>query len=750
MSDLSAFASHQSYIQRVLVISAASLSICSGIACLVWWFVVPGWNQYQANRLAKKQKEVGGPPGQPPPRRLKRIRQFRHDLTISLIIMDLIKAVILITYPIRFLHTHELNMDIYASFCDGVGFLVVATMQASDFAVLALAIHTALLIFYPGFTGGLYRFRYYIYIIFFILLPLAIAAIGLVGDSGYTFFSSWCYLVVQPVWYSLVLSWIPRLVIMVLIIIIYCSIFIYVKLHMYHVSKAILQASSGQHRQSDIDINITYVHSHERAIQRIKRLLGLPRRVSRGMWRNIKIGLSYLPGLGRLNPVLETQHSPQGPIEMDPAYPTPNLNDDFQAQINRENIERFNHRRSIIERQVNSIFIYPITYVLLYIFPLIQQCLHYVEHSKNPNSDDRVETVFWLAVVASWMKPFNCFVDTTVFVIREGAIPCLSPRQNMQKKLEKRSFMQQPDFAAQGSRTSGSSGGGHQPLATVPTIPVEGTPNRLDEFYLGGDAEIDFIIPNSSRTGLVDEENYDIDHNRTGPAALHRRDLFFQDSHTTRLPWFQKAYHMMGNVLIMAPLHTVHNLFYHHEHRPHSSETDPSLLQNSNKKDIVQSTTTQEVRDPSESQTKSSLDWSHLPTTSRDTSTTITEDSSPGLSESCEKPGLQDDGNNDSTKNNTNNHSSSNSPGKKLSRFKRASTMPAPPPVVHGQRVSTFQSPRHQSVAAGQRRPGSEGAPEAIGSGFRDGTAAVTNRNDNDRDENSNEEMGLKEFLAML
>lgn len=750
MSDLSAFASREAYIQRVLVISAASLSICSGIACLVWWFVVPWWNQYQANRLARKQREAGGPPGQPPPRRLKRIRQFRHDLTISLIIMDLIKAIILITYPIRFLHTHELNMDVYASFCDGVGFLVVATMQASDFAVLALAIHTALLIFYPGFTGGLYRFRYYIYIIFFFILPLAIAAIGLVGDSGYTFFSSWCYLVVQPVWYSLVLSWIPRLVIMVLIIIIYCSIFIYVKLHMYHVSKAILQASSGQHRESDIDINITYVHSHERAIQRIKRILGLPKRASRRMWRNIKIGLSYLPGLGSLNPVLETQHSPQGPIEMDAAYPTPNLNEDFQAQINRENIERFNHRRSIIERQVNSIFIYPITYVLLYIFPLIQQCLHYVEHSKNPNSDDRVETVFWLAVVASWMKPFNCFVDTTVFVIREGAIPCLSPRHNMQKKLEKRSFMQQPDFT-QGS-TSDSSGGGPLPSAAVPIVPVEGTPNRLDEFYLGGDAEIDFIIPNSQRTGLVDEENYDIDHNRTGPAALHRRDPFFQDSHTTQLPWFQKAYHMMGNVLIMAPLHTVHNLFHHHDQRPRSSEPDASLLQKSHKKDSAQSTKTQ-VRAPSESQIRSSLDWSHLPTSSHDTTTTITEDRNPVSSEPFENPGLQHEGNNDNTKNNANNHSSNssnNSPGKKMSRFKRASTMPAPPPIKHSQRVSTFQSPRHQSAAAGQQRPGSEGAPEGISSGFRAGPAAATNRNDNDRDETSNEEMGLKEFLAML
>ena len=159
MSDPSLFSTHDAFIQRVLVISAASLSIFSGLAVLIWWFVVPWWSNYRAEQLMRSLEHTLPTAGQHNiqlPIKRKRIRQFRHDLTIALIIMDLLKAIVLITYPIRFLHQdHISSVEVYNIFCDVVGFLTVATMQASDFAVLALAIHTALLIFKPGFTGGL-------------------------------------------------------------------------------------------------------------------------------------------------------------------------------------------------------------------------------------------------------------------------------------------------------------------------------------------------------------------------------------------------------------------------------------------------------------------------------------------------------------------------------------------------------------------------------------------------------------------
>lgn len=549
---------HQAYVQRVLAISAASLSIVSGVAVLIWWFVVPWWDNYKVHKILRDyENRRPSAANQPcpvlrPPRKRKRIRQFRHDLTIALIIMDLMKAIVLITYPIRYLHSEEIHLvEIHNTFCDAVGFLTVATIQASDFAVLALAVHTAILIFYPTFTGGLYKYRYYIYIIFFLLIPLAFAGIGMVGNSGYTFFTSWCYLVVRPIWYSLILSWIPRILIMVLIISIYFSIFAYVKIHMYHVSKAIVASSVSSNGLSQVQENEKgSVEKSEKLTIRIRTVFRLPKRAVSRVWRNIKVYLSYFPGFGHLHPLLNDQtikdkgssshitidvfrpnNTPDGNVPGRSANTeTSNfstlINEDIQNQINRENIDRFNHRRNIIERQVNSIFIYPLTYVLLYIFPLIQQFLYYTQKAST-NSGDTTEPIYWLALVAAWMKPFNCFVDTCVFVIREGAIPCLSPSRRLQKRNE-RYGTQPPQPSFVGTSSQGYMDGTGIKIPTRPASTTEhavAIQNRNsvtltdqmegdeEEYYPGGDVEIDYIIGNNSSfqnlsmTALNDEES---------------------------------------------------------------------------------------------------------------------------------------------------------------------------------------------------------------------------------------------------
>lgn len=439
----------QECLQRILSITAASLSIVSGISVLFWWFVILPYRQRYMAKCAPRLVAV------------RDRNEFRYHLTIALIIIDLLKAIILITYPIRYFNADTTNPqeqfpDIIV-FCDVIGFLTVATIQSSDFAVLALAIHTALLIFGNSSSAGssnknnnhnnakhnsigsgddrdkgLHRYRYYIYSVFFVILPLAIASIGMVNNAGYTYFISWCYLVIEPMWYSLLLSWIPRLLIMVLISIIYVSIFIQMKMRMYHVSQAIQRASNYNDDTCSSTTELTLwqsikvvFRSSQRSIQRRRRLR-----------RRILTALSYLPGLGSLNPVLREPSDPEGSgINHASAIP-PTI-----QELNQEYIQNYNHKRHKIERQVNSIFIYPLTYVLLYIFPLIQQCLYYTSGVASTT-----EPVYWLALIAAWMKPFNCFVDTCVFVIREGAIPCLSPSRRELRKYNKFNRRQAMDF----------------------------------------------------------------------------------------------------------------------------------------------------------------------------------------------------------------------------------------------------------------------------------------------------------------
>lgn len=441
---------NQACLQRILSITAASLSIASGISVLFWWFVIL---PYRQRYMAKREPHI----------LVTRDRsEFRYHLTIALIMIDLLKSMILITYPIRYFHADikrpQEEFPHIAVFCDVIGFLTVAIIQSSDFAVLALAIHMALLIFSNGSTGpgnsnsnhnntnhnsigsgddrdkGLYRFRYYIYSIFFVILPIAIASIGLIHNTGYTYFISWCYIVVKPLWYSLLLAWIPRLLIMVLISIIYVSIFIQMKMRMYHVLQAIHRASNyNEDDDSDSSskgltlwqsIRVVF-RSSERSIQRRRR-----------MRRRLLTAISYLPGFGSFNPVLREPTGPEGRgINYASTIP-PTI-----QELNREYIQKYNYKRHKIERQVNSIFIYPLTYVLLYIFPLIQQCLFYTSGTASTSVP-----VYWLSLIAAWMRPFNCFVDTCVFVIREGVIPCLSPSRRELRKYDNFSRRQAMDF----------------------------------------------------------------------------------------------------------------------------------------------------------------------------------------------------------------------------------------------------------------------------------------------------------------
>lgn len=334
---------------------------------------------------------------------------------------------------------------------------------------------------------------------------------------------------------------------------------------MYHVSKAIVQASSVSSKHIPSGKDSLTVETQEKVIKRIRHVFRLPKLAIHRIWRNTKIGLSYFPGLGYLNPLLDDKR----PKSENDTIPDDNvqgrsetsnqrtlINEDFQQQINRENIDRFNHRRNIIERQVNSIFIYPLTYVLLYIFPLIQQCLYYTRNS-GTEYKDTIEPIYWLALVAAWMKPFNCFVDTCVFLIREGAIPCLSPSSRVQKRNERYGIQQQqqqPPFVSPNPENGVFTNLPARPASTAKhhsmaqghnlvtfTEPID---EEEDEYYPGADIEIDYIIRNNQRpsmSGVNDEEN-------TIRSSLHP-ELSATNSNRASSAWLRRVASPINSIL---------------------------------------------------------------------------------------------------------------------------------------------------------------------------------------------------------
>ncbi|KZF23190.1 hypothetical protein L228DRAFT_281937 [Xylona heveae TC161] len=125
------------------------------------------------------------------------------------------------------------DTETYSGLCDASGFFHQFGTEAADFAVLIIAIHAALCIFRKGAPyageGGIYRYRYPVYFLWatFAILGSALAFIN--PGYGYISIPPFCYLPIEPLWYRLALSWVPRYTILLIIIIIYIAVNIYVR-----------------------------------------------------------------------------------------------------------------------------------------------------------------------------------------------------------------------------------------------------------------------------------------------------------------------------------------------------------------------------------------------------------------------------------------------------------------------------------------------------------------------------------------
>ncbi|KAL3427256.1 plasma membrane g-protein coupled receptor [Phlyctema vagabunda] len=157
-------------------------------------------------------------------------RSFRHDLIMLLIQSDMFKALWFMVYPIvTFVNGPVPNSS---TFCQVNGFFLSLGIEASDFAILMIAIHSALYIFKARTSsseGGLYPYRYIAYVMW-IIFPVLMASLAFLNNSyAYVSDGTYCYLPVRPFWYRLALGWIPRYVIFIVIVSIYGSIYYYVR-----------------------------------------------------------------------------------------------------------------------------------------------------------------------------------------------------------------------------------------------------------------------------------------------------------------------------------------------------------------------------------------------------------------------------------------------------------------------------------------------------------------------------------------
>ncbi|KAL2153533.1 hypothetical protein VTH82DRAFT_4688 [Thermothelomyces myriococcoides] len=116
-----------------------------------------------------------------------------------------------------------------STFCQISGFALAIGIEASDVAVLLIALHSAMYILRP--RAGLYPYRHFAYLAFY-LFPTVAACLTFIAGKGYRDMGPYCYLRTDRRWARLALSWVPRYAICAAIVLIYLFIYFYIRRRM--------------------------------------------------------------------------------------------------------------------------------------------------------------------------------------------------------------------------------------------------------------------------------------------------------------------------------------------------------------------------------------------------------------------------------------------------------------------------------------------------------------------------------------
>lgn len=380
---------------------------------------------------------------------------FRHQLIFFLLFSDLVKAMVLLVYPICVL----IHPDLYNStqFCQVMGFFTAASIEGADFAILAFAVHTLLIIFRPELAisvslqtrteAGLYRFRYYVYL-GCLFLPLFFASVAFIGGGKDTYrpFTCWCYLPLRPIWFRYALSWGPRYAILATIIACYLVIYIHVvrksrklslmlaRLEQGRVARELSRQSALSPETSDTAaatekeknaclpngppslfsktrsfvVRTFMTTSHQKPLQ-------AKRSDSRSSSDDVtSTPPQYVPGRFNQDTVATLVDESQYTISSDSsAEPTNSASDSVGiGGIQAASVEQFKKREKAIRRQITSIFLYPLAYMFVWFLPFI------LSISQTRNGQE-LKLVYWLKISVAFFQPLNGLIDTLVFFYRE-------------------------------------------------------------------------------------------------------------------------------------------------------------------------------------------------------------------------------------------------------------------------------------------------------------------------------------------
>ena len=392
-------------------------------------------------------------------------RCFRDRLILHLIISDTLKAIWYFVFPIIVFARGPVSST--SNFCQASGFLLTFALEASDMAILIIALHSTLCILRPNNTigeGGLYHHRKWVYLLW-LGPPLIAASLAFVKSSdGYTTSGTFCYLPKRPIWYRLTLAWIPRYLIITWILIMYVWIYIYVHLNFRGFDH--LRASDSSHdsewrRRSGLSVRPDRVNRRG-TDQSNGAMMGLPPLNATGWRPGCEINgtprqlepwdhANFITASPVQAPVSEnnaladaagmtargsewscTTHIPPpdaaGQIVANEAPKLEHLdnsgalksaasqeaNIDDSQDVGDSNAfkDPLRKTRIAIRKQLRHMFVYPLIYLLMWSFPFASHVLNYNDYYvRHP--------VFWLSVLQTSMLALQAGVDSVMFSFSE-------------------------------------------------------------------------------------------------------------------------------------------------------------------------------------------------------------------------------------------------------------------------------------------------------------------------------------------
>lgn len=448
----------------------------------------------------------------------RRKRVFRHELILFLILCDFFKAIILLLYPLILLCNHHFYT--FPALIHILGWGTQFVIEGADFAIFFFAIHFGLLIFKPNWKwknrktgnieGGLYKYKQYIWIIT-LVLPALMASlvfvnynklhwvdpktVNIVVDNmsnkyyfkprigGYKPWVAWCYLPGRNLWYKYMLSWGPRYFLILFIVGLYCSIYIYVTREtakikeqlratkpkskkakltwkdylkraffgIFYILSAFLSMSMDVYTDSTVGSNKSFTtHSNGSSFTKRTSVTSEPNRLNNKGAATIETSMS--PEKDQTRYDFKNEDSITSSNETDKAKGTLNVNFDFnqepkiknddielkdfnnlnndlelapetvdkdnrefnklQREFQKENYDQLKKRRDQIERTVRSVFIYPISYILIWLFPIAADI--------SQNTHEKIfGPIMWLTYLDTFIRPLPCLVHSFVFIFKE-------------------------------------------------------------------------------------------------------------------------------------------------------------------------------------------------------------------------------------------------------------------------------------------------------------------------------------------